>query len=148
MQNLRRQEKNCNLCQSHDSKYLFSVRSFNVVRCLNCGLSYLNPMPYPDDAAGLYTVDYYRSKDAEGDALLGYPDYLELQEHHTFVADELLHPLRDTSPGTVLDVGCGMGTMLGRFRALGWEAYGVDVSAYATDYARNELGLKVFTGAV
>jgi len=148
MQNLRRQEKNCNLCHGHKSKYLFSVHSFNVVRCLDCGLAYLNPMPYPDDAAGLYTVDYYRSKDAEEDAPLGYPDYLELQEHHTFVADELLRPLGDIKPGTVLDVGCGMGTMLGRFRELGWEAYGIDVSAYATDYARDELGLKVFTGAV
>lgn len=148
VQEIRRQEIACNLCRSHETKHLFSIRSFNVVRCLDCGLAYLNPMPHPDDAAGLYTVDYYRSKDAEEDTPLGYPDYLELQEHHTFVADELLRPLRDMRPGTVLDVGCGMGTMLKRFRELGWDAYGVDVSAYATDYARNELDLKVFTGAV
>jgi 2-polyprenyl-3-methyl-5-hydroxy-6-metoxy-1,4-benzoquinol methylase len=148
LQEIRRQEVSCNLCHNHESEYLFSVRSFNVVRCPDCGLAYLNPMPYPDDAAGIYNKDYYRSRDAGEGLPLGYPDYLELQDHHTFVADELLRPLRDIQPGTVLDVGCGMGTMLKRFCELGWDAYGIDVSTYATDYARDELGLNVFTGTV
>ena len=41
-----------------------------------------------------------------------------------------------------------MGFMLKRFRQSGWDTYGVDVSTYATEYARNNLGLKVFTGIV
>jgi len=149
MQKLRRQETACNICHRRESKHLFSVDSYNVVRCPACELAYLNPMPHPDDAAGIYTVDYYHSsEDTAGDTHLGYPDYLELHDHHTFVADELLRPLKGTNPGTVLDVGCGMGTMLKRFRELGWDAHGVDVSAYASGYARDELGLKVFTGVV
>ena len=148
MQELGCQEIVCNLCDSDELEYLYSVRSFRVVRCSSCGLVFLNPMPRPADAAGIYTVDYYRNQDSVEDTPLGYPDYLTLREHHTFVADELLRPLKDIRPGAVLDVGCGMGTMLGRFRESGWDAYGVDVSTYATEYARDELGLRVYTGAV
>ena len=146
---LRRQDVACNLCNGNESRNLFTVLSFNVVKCMKCGLVYLNPMPHPEDITRIYdTVDYYCNKNIQQDNTLGYPDYLMLEEHHTFVADELLRPLRDIKPGKVLDVGCGMGTMLKRFGELGWDTYGVDCSTYAASYARNELGLKVFVGVV
>lgn len=148
MPKLRLRETSCNLCHTGESEHLFSVRSFHVVRCPGCGLVYLNPMPDPEDIAGVYSAEYYRNENATEDTSLGYRDYLKLRDHHEFVADELLRPLKDARPGTVLDVGCGMGTMLGRFRELGWDAYGVDVSPYATSYARDELGLRVVTGSV
>ncbi len=45
MQGLKRQDVACNLCGENDAKHLFTVRSFNVVKRLICGLVYLNPMP-------------------------------------------------------------------------------------------------------
>ncbi len=47
MQDLRLETAACNLCGENDAKHLFTVRSFNVVKCLICGLVYLNPMPRP-----------------------------------------------------------------------------------------------------
>jgi len=106
-------------------------------------------MPHPEDIAKVYdTSNYYHHKDNQQDTPLGYPDYATLAGHLNFVADELLRPLRGIKKGKLLDVGCGMGTMLNRFRKLGWDTYGVDVSTYATEYARNQLGLKVYTGVV
>lgn len=149
MQELRRQEVACNLCDKSESTKLFTIRSFNVVKCPNCGLVYLNPMPCTEDIAKVYDArEYYCNKGSPADTPLGYPDYLMLKEHHNFVADELLRPLKGINPGKVLDVGCGMGTMLKRFSELGWDTCGVDVSTYATSYARNELNLEVFTGVV
>lgn len=139
----------CNLCQNNVCQHLFTVRSFNVVKCLNCRLVYLNPMPCPEDIARVYdTREYYCNKADREDTPVGYPDYTRLEGHLIFVADELLNPVKHVKKGKLLDVGCGMGFMLRRFRELGWDTCGVDVSTYATEYARSHLGLNVFTGTV
>lgn len=54
MQGLKRQDVACNLCGENDAKHLFTVRSFNVVKRLICGLVYLNPMPRPKDITRTY----------------------------------------------------------------------------------------------
>jgi len=117
---------------------------------MNCGLVYLNPMPCPEDITKIYDTDaYYSGEQSHCGIALGYPNYAMLEGHLRFVADELLRPVKHRMRrGRVLDVGCGMGLMLSRFRELGWDTYGVDVSTYATEYARKQLGLKVFTGVV
>lgn len=149
MRDVRHRDVVCNLCGDSKSKHLFTIYSSNVVKCVNCGLVYLNPMPCPDDIARIYdTKDYYCNRELQGEAPLGYPDYRMLEGHLIFVADEILRPVKHIKPGKLLDVGCGMGIMLNRFRELGWDTYGVDISTYATDYARNKLELKVFTGVV
>ena len=149
MQNIRCSEVVCNLCQGRQTKHLFTVRSFNVVKCLNCGLVYLNPMPCAGDISRIYdTVEYYCNRESKQDASSGYPDYMMLTDHLAFVANELLRPVKYLKKGKLLDVGCGMGLMLDHFRKLGWDTYGIDISTYATEYARNQLGLKVYTGSV
>jgi ubiquinone/menaquinone biosynthesis C-methylase UbiE len=92
--------------------------------------------------------DYYFSGGKQTEMFYGYPDYTKLQKHLYFVADELMRPVRNIAPGKLLDVGCGMGFMLKRFQELGWESYGVDISSYATEYARSELGLNAYTGTI
>ena len=41
-----------------------------------------------------------------------------------------------------------MGLVMDEFRQRGWTPHGVDVSSYATEYARTELGLNAFTGTI
>lgn len=140
---------NCNLCSNDRAKKLYHIHPFTIVKCIDCGLVYLNPRPHPEQMMQVYdSHDYYFSDGKQTDMFYGYPDYRNLQKHLYFVADELIRPIRNTIPGKLLDVGCGMGFMLKRFQELGWESYGVDVSSYATEYARSELGLNVYTGTI
>jgi SAM-dependent methyltransferase len=41
-----------------------------------------------------------------------------------------------------LDVGCGLGIMLKYMELFGYEAHGVEISPFAVDHARRELGLE------
>jgi 2-polyprenyl-3-methyl-5-hydroxy-6-metoxy-1,4-benzoquinol methylase len=83
----------------------------------------------------------------------------ELKSYYTFCYDdELSNPLvqlyecwldkleRHHPPGRLLDVGCGTGLFLAVARRRGWEPFGIDDCAEATDYARNHFGLDVWVG--
>ncbi|MSU51725.1 MAG: class I SAM-dependent methyltransferase [Opitutus sp.] len=48
--------------------------------------------------------------------------------------------------GTVLDVGCGPGHLLARFRALGWATVGTEATPAATAIPREKYGLDVRAG--
>jgi len=47
----------------------------------------------------------------------------------------------------VLDVGCGNGFLLQRFKSRGWEVYGVDLSSWA-EQAAEQISFRLFRGAV
>jgi len=54
--------------------------------------------------------------------------------------------LDESKPGKLLDVGCGGGIRLSRFRALGWDVCGQDVDPEAIAQAQQSLGLEAHLG--
>lgn len=48
--------------------------------------------------------------------------------------------------GRILDVGCGPGKLMRVLRERGWDAYGVDFSPIAVEYAQSKHGLNVTLG--
>jgi SAM-dependent methyltransferase len=48
--------------------------------------------------------------------------------------------------GRILDVGCALGTFLAIARARGFDPHGVEISQFASSFARERRGLDVFTG--
>jgi SAM-dependent methyltransferase len=105
-------------------------RVHTVIRCTDCGMIVLPQIQSSADYA-----------DAED------PYYLE----H---ADERIangHLLLDYLPsggGRLLEVGCACGFLLVAARERGYSVQGVEMSVWASDYARRELGLDVVTGAL
>ncbi|MBN2322601.1 MAG: methyltransferase domain-containing protein [Spirochaetes bacterium] len=49
--------------------------------------------------------------------------------------------------GRILDVGCALGFFLDLARARGWETVGVEISKFASEWARKNLSLDVRTGS-
>ncbi len=56
-----------------------------------------------------------------------------------------LHQLKPTG-GSVLDIGCGIGTFLKVCRQGGWQVTGVEPSVIACDVAKREYGLELING--
>lgn len=157
------------LFQARD--YIYgNAGSWPVARCRGCGVVYMNPRIPPSEIGPYYPRTYYTNAPSGGagqprwrrelqratlSRYYGYPE----ETGHLLVT-RLLRPLlcpflRQTSTvqkfiharrlGRVLDVGCGNGERLDRYRALGWETWGVEVGADSARYAA-QSGHQVFVG--
>ncbi|MBN1527142.1 MAG: class I SAM-dependent methyltransferase [Candidatus Omnitrophica bacterium] len=151
------QKVRCNLCGADDHKVLYNIPSAGaeeeaanyaitdhstsipprIVKCRKCGLIYANPRPSPVRLVSNYTemVDHL---------------YLEEEEGRRISARSILKVLKKMGKaGRLLDIGCATGFLLDEARKEGWDVYGIDLSKWAIDYAKNKLGLKnIFQGAL
>jgi len=135
---------------------------FTIVRCMCCGLMYLCPRPdrahisqyYPAEYAPFAAVapvrepiapESWRSRTMRIARHLAISLYRRRYGHETAT----IPPFGDRR---VLDVGCGAGQYLQDLQRLGWDVYGVDVSARAVEVANTQLGMtrppRVSVGAI
>ena len=128
----------CDLCGGGDSVLEVEENGFHIVRCRGCGLVFCNPRPTPAELRRFY--DRYYAPESE--------DLWEVQMRRPFEREGLQFLASRSAPDRVLDVGCGCGFFLDMMRSAGWETTGVEVSAPAVRYAREELGLDVIQGQV
>ena len=116
---------------------------WDVLRCLDCGLVFACGLA----SAGV-TEPLYEEKFARGNK---HPTYMFDGAAYAPRAGErwatLLQELeRFRKPGRILDIGCSLGFLLHQAQERGWEAYGLEVSAYAANYAQQHFGIKIHLG--
>jgi 2-polyprenyl-3-methyl-5-hydroxy-6-metoxy-1,4-benzoquinol methylase len=136
---------------------LFSAPgTWQIKKCrnANCGLLWLDPEPSEEDIALLYRGYYtHGASQLQGSALryafrLGsavlfrvMPIIKERKKLQSLFVDDL-------TPGDLLEVGCGAGSRLPLFAALGWRVTGQDVDADAAAEALRKTGIRVHVGPV
>jgi len=131
----------CNLCGGHDDRLLFQKNSFNIVKCKHCGLVYVNPRLMSSEIAKEYDNGYYING--------SYADYLSERPGFERTFERRLEKIgKLVEPGRILDIGCAFGFFLTVAEKRGWEAYGVDLSQAACQYAVEQLGMSVICGTV
>jgi len=140
----------CNLCGSdhytvvydtlvkeqegnYSDSYKITDHSVNMavrlVKCFKCGLIYMNPR-----------ADH--SQIQKNYAAMADDIYVQEEAGRRRSADSILKYLaKINKKGRLLDVGCATGFLLDQARKQGWEVYGVELSAWAVDYAENKLQL-------
>jgi SAM-dependent methyltransferase len=118
---------------------------FPIVRCTACGLLFVNPRKSIEEIADIYSgSNYFQRPKIKGTGYENYTRYRKL--HGLFFARQLKTLETVVAKGRLLDVGCAFGFMLDEARKRGWQPSGVDLSDFAVDYARNELGLDAYVG--
>ena len=144
----------CNLCASdhytvvydtlikgqednYSDSYKITDHSVNVavrmVKCCKCGLIYMNPRADPARIHNNYTS-------------MADDSYVQEEAGRRQSADSILKYLEKIGKkGRILDVGCATGFFLDQAHKAGWEVYGVELSAWAVDYAKNKLQLPNIT---
>ena len=125
--------KPCEICGPQNiSKVnvLYETGDFEVLRCSECTLVYVNETPRIAKGKGIPAA--YREVRAGMDWYLEHAAAEELKSVEALTGKER---------GRLLDVGCGTGEFLKAATAAGWEAAGVDLDKAAVDIARDTYGV-------
>ncbi len=139
--------RDCVVCGQEHPEPLFRKDGYQMVRCTGCGLVYVGEDPSQIDFDALYGQAYYTGG---SDAV--FADYVGEEAARRRHARRKLAWLRHLPPriprhGRLLDIGCAAGFFLAEARAH-YEVQGVELSAWSSAYARDRLGLPVFTGTL
>ncbi|MCD5390630.1 class I SAM-dependent methyltransferase [candidate division NPL-UPA2 bacterium] len=138
-----RESVKCMLCDLDETQLLYVKDSFNIVRCKQCGLIYVNPRPGEGLLAEIYRQEYHQAYQGK--------DFVKLHEGEfkkRLFEERIKIIQKYKKGGRILDVGCSYGYFLEVARGRGWDTYGIELSQYAADYAREKMGLNVFSGDV
>lgn len=121
-------ERECPLCEQQGQRFAIRPDSLIVNLCSQCGTFYLSPSPSEMELTRLYESGYYECQEAP-----------RRSRTVDFRVTEIAS-IRDPHARRVLDVGCGWGTTLDRFRRLGADVLGIDLSAAAVRHVQHQLG--------
>lgn len=160
----------CIVCKSEGSPLyqglkdqLFSVPGeWNLVKCDQCGLIWLNPAPRPDEQHKIYG-SYYTHQERRKNFLsnafeffersvfgaFGYSGSFGFWGYIPYVREYngmKILGIRKEWGTRLLDVGCGNGEFMSRMKSLGWNVEGTETDDKAVDFAQNKMGLKVHSG--
>ena len=114
----------------------YGVAPANLVKCRACG--HIQVAEFPAEE----TLN-------EGYASVEDHAYLEEEEGQRATAVRMLERIeRHVGVGALCDLGCWVGFLLSEAERRGWEARGVEPSRFASDFARDRLGLHVETGTM
>lgn len=141
----------CKLCNSDSAiKEKYHIDGFKVLNCKNCGLVFLDIMINGKKLEDLYCKDYYKErKEYYFDNIIANPQ-IGKRNKNIDDFDEGLKMLRDLFPqrGKILDVGCGIGIFLEMARRDNWHVTGVDISPFASRYAKEVFGINAYQGSL
>ena len=135
----------CCLCGSLRNRRQYSYKDYDLCRCEECGLGFLLPMP-EIVAEQFYDEEFYRGGVEVGVAF-NVLDEQNMNEHRLGMEKKISSLLSKRTVRSLLDIGCGVGLLVEAATRHGINATGVDVSSFAIEYGRHELGLqRLFVG--
>lgn len=113
---------------------------FAIVRCGGCRLVYVDAEREAQEIESTYDAEYFTGG--------VFHDYIGEREERVASGRALCEMVRRAQPaGRLLDVGCAAGFFLEASRPF-FQVTGVELSPFASEYARRELGLDVRTGDI
>lgn len=142
----------CPICKS--KKYLRSYYKdittwefkgrFSIVKCNNCGLLIQSPRAPFNQVSQYYPSERYWGMDAN--KLKKTKNWKKKREKDFgYIYKRLLNY---RLKGKILDIGCGTGAFLTKFKEKGWETCGTDIIKPLISYARKVHSLTVLEGNI
>ncbi|MFV1952013.1 MAG: class I SAM-dependent methyltransferase [Nitrospinota bacterium] len=126
----------CIICANKDRTILEDNGGlYKVIRCNNCGLVYVDPLPPEKTLAKAYSKEYY-------------VPWIAAQKKRRIKMWQkrldTLDGLKDK--GKLLDIGCGEGLFLEMAKKDGWDVQGTEVSPFSPEHIIETLDIPVFHG--
>ena len=130
---------NCIICGKNRTEAFAVNNGFNLVRCLEDDLIYVNPQPDKNDFEEFYeSPDYF----LRGTKELGYADYIADRDAIAKNSRTIINLIKKfCKNGKLLDIGCAYGFSLDAARRAGFDVWGNDLNREAIKYARQTLNI-------
>lgn len=130
----------CPLCSTNQYKEIYKERGIlGIVRCLSCGLLYVNP--HTKDPEKIYWGNAEKYFD---EARLIFEGRARHHRDPNYINDlKLIYKYKPS--GNLLDIGTNMGFFLRNALDWGWNLYGVEPSPSLSEIARKYFNLNVKT---
>lgn len=135
----------CPVCD-HSSVESYSTDApQGLLHCPSCGFVFLKDVAETEDA------DCYEESFTEGNV---HPTYQKGADGQFIIKNapklgkllDLFEPWKKN--GRILDVGCSVAFFLKLAESRGWKGTGAEISKWASEFSRTELGLDIFTGTL
>ncbi|WP_193364932.1 class I SAM-dependent methyltransferase [Leptolyngbya sp. PCC 6406] len=125
----------CPVCESTQSKSLFSVADGKLVQCIECKLVFYTPLPSSAELAAFYDAESYRQNYHHSPLAGMQMAKIRYQQLKSYFRQRTSHDLGLSPQLRYLDVGCGEGDLLKVLAAEGWDTLGTEISAKAVAQA-------------
>ena len=134
----------CLLCKCEDTRVHYRLSAHSIAVCTRCGFEYYPGFPGGGGDQETFSEEYYRKR--HKDAFRAqFRDYM--QDPSAPAYQRWLGRIEARIPkGRILDIGSALGTFLKIAEGRGWTPQGVEISRFASEFARRERGLGVFHG--
>lgn len=136
----------CNLCQSSEIDKYVVFEDYRLMKCSSCGLLFTDQAFI--QVKDMYSKDYFDGVHGNffADCKKGYESRIEKsQKLQNF--QRVLQKIKEVKPqGKFMDIGCATGVFLDMAQKEGYSVVGVDVSAFACQYASENFGIKTLQG--
>jgi len=129
---------NCNICGSDevelvlktkDYRYKLGSEEFNLVKCQDCSLIFINPRPTKNEIVKFYPLNLYYPKGTSAVNLL-----------NNFFLKKMVNTVKKYKKnGRLLDIGCGSGDFISKMKNDKFLLYGIDISIEACNIAKNKV---------
>jgi SAM-dependent methyltransferase len=133
----------CPICSGPDPEPLWSVDRYRLARCLECRHVFVSAGFDPAELEGAYEKGYYEAgRDASP---AGYQDYLAGADVRLRGFAQRLQQLERhvAARGRLLDYGCAVGLFVKVAGEAGWQATGLERSAWAARFGRERFGVDI-----
>jgi len=136
----------CLVCESEEIRTFYPPeQGYAVVRCKTCGLVFHPPQEAVKRIEEVYKREYYFSDDAA----FGYENYIAEKDNIQKTFSKRVEVIKRFAPaGHLLDVGCALGYFLEMAHRAGYAVKGIDVSPWASQYAKEHYRFEVIAGTL
>jgi SAM-dependent methyltransferase len=123
------------------------LAGYRIATCRQCGFEFHDGFRGGGGDRDMFSAEYYtqRHGSAFENQLAGHDAQDPSAPVYARWLDEIATRTGDNK-GRILDVGCALGTFLALARDRGFDPRGVEISQFASSFARDRRGLDVFTG--
>ncbi len=129
----------CPLCGKKNYTVYLRQRHRQIVRCLQCGLVYVNPQPSTREINRMYNEDYFASEKKRSTSSVGYYDYtMEKPLLLAYFRRKITYLKTILSGKKVLEIGSSYGYFLEEAKRAGLDVLGIDISREAASRAAKE----------